>query len=138
MIEIGTHVPHEGCIVRLLNNKMPVYTSQLAIPVVIILISFLAYGSQIFFDLTESSSISLQQRVAFNACVICTLVSYLRACLTDPGRVPSEWVPNDLRNTISSYKFDKPESKQRRCRKCPGNTLKPPRSHHCKSCQRYI
>lgn len=108
---------------------MPFITiNQLAIPAVVTLISFLAYGSQAFFYFTEPASFSLRQSVIFNACVMCIWICYLRACFTDPGHVSSEWAPGG----------DHTGRTQGRCRKCPSKAPKAPRSHHCKICQRYV
>lgn len=105
------------------------YISQLALLAVIVLISFLAYGSQILFRYLEPHHLEHAQTVRFNVLVACIWICYLRACFTNPGIVPLSWGTNSLdMNEIHV-------PKQRWCRKC--ETFKPPRAHHCKICMRY-
>ena len=111
--------------------------SQLAPPSVTALIAFLAYGSQYFFRYTEPQSLEWSQAFIFNALVACIWTCYLRACCTDPGRVPPGWIPGDLKvDGVSPQQNEHNENRQRWCKRC--EALKPPRAHHCKTCQRYI
>lgn len=105
--------------------------TRLALPAVVSLIAFLSYGPQILFIYIDPGPLRQRQAFLFNAAVICTWICYLRACFTDPGRVPSEWKPD-------AVAADQQElaRKPRWCRKC--NAFKPPRAHHCKTCKRYI
>lgn len=105
--------------------------TRLALPAVVGLIAFLSYGPQILFIYIDPGPLGQRQAFLFNAAVIGTWICYLRACFTDPGRVPSEWKPN-------AVAADQRElaRKPRWCRKC--NAFKPPRAHHCKTCKRYI
>lgn len=109
----------------------PSWLTRLALPAVVGLIAFLSYGSQILFIYIEPGLLGQRQAFFFNAAVVGTWICYLRACFTDPGRVPSEWKPD-------AVVADQQElaRKPRWCRKC--NAFKPPRAHHCKTCQRYI
>ena len=103
---------------------------RLALPSVVVLILFLAYGSQILFRYIEPYALEQKQALIFNALVCCIWITYIRTCFTNPG-----WVPN-------SWSLDRPPSEQsvplkrtaRWCRKC--EAFKPPRSHHCKNCRR--
>ena len=107
--------------------------AQSALPGVSLLIALLAYGSQILFQYTEPSSLDQRQSIIFNTLVGCIWISYARACYTDPGRVPSDWSPSGLEDIPSGT--DESSRRQRWCRRC--ESLKPPRAHHCKVCQRY-
>lgn len=107
---------------------MPLY--RLAFPGVITFIAFLAYGPQLLFRSLEPHALELRQWVIFNSLVICTWITYGRACFTNPGFVPSEWA---LGTNVSSD----PEvrrNKHRWCGRC--EAFKPRRAHHCKICQR--
>lgn len=103
--------------------------AQLALPAVAGLIVFLSYGPQLLFNFIEPSPLGRRETFVFNACIACTWICYVRACFTDPGRVPSGWKPDDTDQPIHARR-------QRWCRKC--EAFKPPRAHHCKTCQRYI
>ncbi len=107
------------------------WLARLALPAVVALIAFLSYGSQILFIYIEPGPLGQRQAFFFNAAVVGTWICYLRACFTDPGRVPSGWKPD-------AVVADQQElaRKPRWCRKC--KAFKPPRAHHCKTCQRYI
>jgi len=86
--------------------------------------------------------------VIVNACVYGIFYNYLKACLTDPGGVPSTWLPPHIAN----YKFipseddinsESDENMERieeqkihYCWKC--SAYKPPRAHHCSDCQRCV
>ena len=108
--------------------------AQLALPAVTALILLLSYGSQYLFRFIGPSPLGPREASFFNASVICILICYIRACFTDPGRVPSGWKPDGGSSTSIDHKA--PERRQRWCRKC--EAFKPPRAHHCKTCGRYI
>lgn len=105
--------------------------SQLAPPAVSLLIVILAYGSQIFFPYIEPYTLEHQQTLVFNTAVACIWICYARACWTDPGRVPSNWIPDG----VDARELDDRSHRYRWCRKC--EAFKPPRAHHCKTCNRY-
>ena len=105
--------------------------SQLAPPAVSLLIAILAYGSQIFFQYIEPYKLQHQQILVFNTAVGCIWICYARACWTAPGRVPINWVPDGL-------DANEQASRSHRCRWCKKcQAFKPPRAHHCKTCNRY-
>jgi len=74
--------------------------------------------------------------------------NYLLSVLTDPGRVPSGWKPDNLSEeqmkeiqemTTKGTKDTDPHlvfTGVKWCRKCPG--WKPPRAHHCSECERCV
>jgi palmitoyltransferase len=111
--------------------------SLLAIPGVALLIIFLAYSSQVLFLYLEPAPLSRREVVQFNLLVFCLWICYLRACITSPGSVPQDWTPIDAVNVKEdSGDADDKHSRQRWCRKC--EALKPPRAHHCKTCDRSV
>ncbi|RHZ60854.1 Palmitoyltransferase [Aspergillus turcosus] len=106
--------------------------SQLAIPFVSALISFLAYTSQLFFYYFDEAPLRSQEVWRLNIFALCIWVCYYRACTVDPGRIPKDWMPSDLKQ----LEKDCAGGRQRWCRRC--EAFKPPRAHHCKTCQRCI
>ena len=112
---------------------------KLAVPSVCILIIFLAYSSQILFLYIEPGPLDKNELVKFNFIVVCIWICYMRAWLTDPGRIPRGWKPaghreRSDRELEETELFDTIYNRQRWCRRC--EAFKPPRAHHCKSCQR--
>ncbi|KAG2001763.1 hypothetical protein GB937_009919 [Aspergillus fischeri] len=106
--------------------------SQLAIPFVCALIGFLAYTSQLFFYYFEEAPLRSQEFWRLNIFALCIWVCYYRACTVDPGRIPKDWTPSNLKQ----LEKDCAGGRQRWCRRC--EAFKPPRAHHCKTCQRCI
>ncbi|KAJ5528244.1 hypothetical protein N7513_012403 [Penicillium frequentans] len=105
--------------------------SQLAIPAVSVLISFLAYTSQYFFLRFEDAPLQKDEVWKINIFAICIWICYYRACYVDPGRLPSD------RTLANPDKQEEPAlGRQRWCRRC--EAYKPLRAHHCKTCQRCI
>ncbi|KAJ5818830.1 hypothetical protein N7474_004421 [Penicillium riverlandense] len=103
--------------------------SQLAIPAVSVLISFLAYTSQYLFLHFESAPLQKDEAWKINIFALCIWICYFRACYTDPGRLPRESA-GQKQDDGSAH------SRQRWCRRC--EAYKPPRAHHCKTCKRCI
>ena len=118
---------------------------KLAIPAVCILISFLAYSSQVLFLYLEPRPLSLQEISRFNILVLCIWICYYKACYTDPGNT-YQYLDGDgqeIGKTKGGQEEDESESERngtttrnRWCRKC--DRSKPPRAHHCKSCGRSV
>ncbi|KAB8606241.1 hypothetical protein FH972_025871 [Carpinus fangiana] len=96
---------------------------QLYVPGVLLLISFLSFSSQLLFVYVEPGPLTTRQYIVFNSLIACLLICYARACLTDPGKIPTQWIPAA-------------HDQKRWCRKC--EAYKPPRAHHCKECARCI
>ena len=95
------------------------------------LIAFLAYGSQVLFRFTEPGRLERDQEIRFNLLVGGLWICYLRACLVNPGYVkPRLGRPEH----DDGYNEAQKQLRGRWCRKC--NAPKPPRAHHCKTCQR--
>ena len=109
--------------------------SRLAPLAVSLLISGLAYGSQVLFVYMEPYALDAQQTWIFNLLVLCIWICYVRACVTNAGHVPPGRVP-ELPEGVSLEKGgDEVTLRGRWCRRC--KAFKPPRAHHCKTCQRF-
>lgn len=109
---------------------------DLAIPSVCLLISFLAYSSQLLFLYLDPGPLTWIEVLKFNSLVLCIWVCYARACKTNPGDVPQGWTPQ---SSSDGKQQEVPSeacvARSRWCRKC--EVMKPPRAHHCKVCARF-
>ncbi|OMP87619.1 Palmitoyltransferase pfa4 [Diplodia seriata] len=115
--------------------------SSLAVPAVVILIAVLGYSSQLLYPHLDPHPLEKDQAIKLNVLLACLLISFARACLADPGRVPKGWVPEPVRvhgedTPVKAKDEDAPTVRPRWCSKC--DAPKPPRTHHCKTCQRCI
>ena len=112
--------------------------ASLAVPAVLLLISFLAYSSQWLFLYLEPCPLEKRQTIIFNALLVCLLVSYAQVCRIDPGHIPKTGygLNGAVAKAQQSADAGAPGGKgrQRWCRKC--EAVKPPRAHHCKVCKR--
>ncbi|KAJ5097799.1 hypothetical protein N7456_008520 [Penicillium angulare] len=106
--------------------------SQLALPAVSVLISFLAYTSQYFFYHFESAPLRKDEIWKINIFAVCIWICYYRACYVNPGRLPED----RKLATVDEQENDRRTGRQRWCRRC--QAYKPLRAHHCKTCQRCI
>ncbi|KAJ5455602.1 Palmitoyltransferase pfa4 [Penicillium daleae] len=106
--------------------------SQLAIPAVSFLISFLAYTSQYFFLHFESAPLLKDEAWKINIFASCIWICYFRACFVNPGRLPS----GSKSSGLDQAEKDSATGRHRWCRRC--EACKPPRAHHCKTCKRCI
>lgn len=61
-----------------------------------------------------------------------SLFSFFVCVLTDPGHVPSSFVPD----VEATNDFAKDNAERKKCDKCFG--YKPPRTHHCRVCRRCV
>jgi len=109
--------------------------AKLAVPAVVLLVAFLSYSSQLLFYGIEPGLLDKRESLTFNILVVCIWVSYARACITNPGRVPTDWHPKEAERTGPASPAQSIIARQRYCRKC--EAVKPPRSHHCRVCRRY-
>ncbi|KAL2357667.1 putative zinc finger protein DHHC domain-containing protein [Cryomyces antarcticus] len=110
--------------------------SKLAVPGVVLLISFLSFTSQLLFLSIEPGPLKEQQTLTFNILIGCLLVCYTRACLTNPGHLPKESTLGDNKQKLGEPDSDGSRARLRYCTKC--EAPKPPRAHHCKICKRCI
>lgn len=109
--------------------RVPFSISQLAIPAVWLLITFLTFTSQYFFLHFEAAPLQENELRAINILAACIGICYYRSCTVDPGRIPKDWEPSD-------HKQLEGVGRQRWCRKCEAS--KPPRAHHCRTCGRSV
>jgi hypothetical protein len=109
--------------------------STLAIPCVLAIIVFLGYSSQFLFSRIEPHPLESRETIRFNILLVCLLISYGRACWTDPGTARAEAGVNEEEAQHLSHPNSASTPKRRWCRKC--EAVKPPRAHHCRSCKRY-
>ena len=103
--------------------------NALAVPLVLCLISFLAFSSQYLFLCIDPRPLNSKEYLVFNLLISCLLICYFRSIQTDPGRTPPAWGSEESASTAA-------KPRQRWCRKC--NAYKPPRAHHCKVCGRSV
>ncbi|GMG99423.1 hypothetical protein Nepgr_001263 [Nepenthes gracilis] len=109
----------------------------LSIPVlaVFIVMGFVYYNT-VFVFLEDwvglHSSVGSLNSLIFSLLAFFSLYSFLFCVLTDPGCVPSNYVP-DEEGQCSPEEIHK---NLRRCDKC--YAYKPPRSHHCRVCKSCI
>ena len=112
--------------------------ASLAVPAVLLLISFLAYSSQWLFLYLEPCPLEKRQTIIFNALLVCLLVSYAQVCRIDPGHIPKTGYGLNGAAAEAQKSADaaapRGKGRQRWCRKC--EAVKPPRTHHCKVCKR--
>lgn len=111
----------------------PFALSQLAIPSVSLLISFLAYSSQYFLLSFEPEPLKKNELWILNGLILGIWICYYRSCTVDPGRIPKDWKAADCKQTQPG---PRDLGRQRWCRKC--EAFKPPRAHHCKLCGRLV
>ncbi|KZV27631.1 zinc finger family protein [Dorcoceras hygrometricum] len=65
-------------------------------------------------------------------CIFC----YRRAIFTDPGRVPTTFVPDVEDSDSQIHEIKRKGGDLRYCQKC--SHYKPPRAHHCRICNRCV
>lgn len=127
--QLRVFIAIQGLFVLSGSVRMDNFSLQsLAVPAVLCFIVFLSYSSQYLFVSIEPRPLTGQEYAIFNTLIACLLISYFRTIRTDAGRVPPGW------GTESSSSESAGHPKLRWCRRCVA--FKPPRSHHCKACQR--
>lgn len=124
---------------RVTNVMSKFQITQLAIPSVTVLITFLSYSSQYLFLYLEPEPLEKWQLIKFNTLLVCLWICYIRACITDPGHVPKHWKPQVpgsgwKRKIPTKAENEEAIRRQRWCRRC--EALKPPRAHHCRTCRK--
>lgn len=104
------------------------------------LVSFLAYSSQYLLRDLQPGPVTVRETWTFNILVTCIWICYYRSCLVDPGHIPKDWKASPTDDSGSgkadTTREDDVVQHHRWCRKC--ESLKPPRTHHCKGCGRYV
>ncbi|KAK7063949.1 Palmitoyltransferase PFA4 [Favolaschia claudopus] len=113
------------------------FLGWLVVNLVVLLICFIAYSSQIFVIWPwYGREISVQLvtlLVPFNCLVGMLLWNYFLCVTTDPGHPPDNWRPD---TNAEGYEVKKLTGGPRFCRYC--ERPKPPRTHHCRQCGRCV
>ncbi|KAI8647394.1 DHHC palmitoyltransferase-domain-containing protein [Parasitella parasitica] len=98
-------------------------------------ILFITYTSQIFVIwpyLGAATIHSILILVPLNFFVVMALINYFLTCKTDPGAVPTRWIPRQQ----AFIEVKKSTHTPRFCKTC--DNYKPPRAHHCSTCNRCV
>ncbi|XP_031276860.1 probable protein S-acyltransferase 16 [Pistacia vera] len=115
------------------------FTFSLPVTVVVLLISYI-YITTVFIFIDQwfglISSPGIMNAIVFTAVALMCMFNYAVAILRDPGRVPSNYMPDieDDHNTMHEIK--RKGGDLRYCQKC--SHYKPPRAHHCRVCKRCV
>ncbi|KAK4771835.1 hypothetical protein SAY86_013610 [Trapa natans] len=113
----------------------------LSVPIfsVLLMIGFMYYVTVFFFIADwvglQSSAGSINV-IAFTLLICYFLFSFFACVLTDPGHVPSSYVPDVEGGEVSDQESRRPAVQQRKCETCLN--YKPPRCHHCRVCRRCV
>nr|XP_043616839.1 probable protein S-acyltransferase 15 [Erigeron canadensis] len=113
----------------------------ISIPIlaVLLLMELVYYGTVFIFleDWTGlDSSTGFTNMVVFTLLASFTFFSFLVCVLTDPGGVPSGYLPDIENNDGSDQESRKADALKKPCDKC--SAYKPPRAHHCRTCRRCV
>lgn len=123
-------------LLRCRPSDMPPFTiQQCAIPAVTFLICIIAYPSHWLLRQLGPQPLTGQQSVILHVYALVIFFCYYKACFTDPGRIPKDWVPKQSEIPKGRRSPDE-RQRHRWCRKC--QAYKPPRAHHCKTCERFV
>ncbi|GAA0140083.1 protein modifying enzyme [Lithospermum erythrorhizon] len=112
-----------------------------SIPIVLVfcLMSFIYYVT-IFFLINNwlnlQSSVGSLHALIFTFVASLCFFSFLVCILTDPGGIPSAYLPDVEENDSSDQEATKTGRNQRLCDKC--SAFKPPRTHHCRVCRKCV
>ncbi|KAE9610990.1 putative protein S-acyltransferase [Lupinus albus] len=115
------------------------FTFSLPVTVVVLAIAYI-YLSSIFVFIDHwfglFSSPGIINAVVFTSLAAMCSFTYHSAVSTDPGRVPSTYMPDveDFQSPIHEIK--RKGGDLRYCQKC--SHYKPPRAHHCRICKRCV
>ncbi|KAF5388519.1 hypothetical protein D9757_004693 [Collybiopsis confluens] len=113
------------------------FVGRLIVTFVLLLISFIAYSSQIFIIWPwYGRALSVELIILllpFNLLVGMLLWNYFLCLTVDPGRVPPAWKPD---THSDGFEVKKLTGKPRYCRMC--QSFKPPRTHHCRQCNHCV
>ncbi|CAM8899010.1 hypothetical protein QQ045_005330 [Rhodiola kirilowii] len=110
-------------------------------PVILVLlvIAFEYYGT--VFILIESwlglrSYAGSWNGIIYTLVAFLAVVSFVACVLTEPGHVPSGYVPDVENRPLGDQDPNASGQQLKQCDKC--HTYKPPRAHHCRICRRCI
>ncbi|XP_062095613.1 probable protein S-acyltransferase 16 [Humulus lupulus] len=116
-------------------------TSRFSVPVsVVILVIGFIYFSTVFVFIEQwfglLTSPGLMNAVVFTAVAIMCVFNYSICLNTDPGQVPSTFMPDVEDSDNLVHEIKRKGGDLRYCQKC--SHYKPPRAHHCRVCQRCV
>ncbi|KAL8166852.1 hypothetical protein V2J09_008351 [Rumex salicifolius] len=118
------------------------FNRLISIPIFSVLtVMSLVYYITIFIFLRDlvdlNSSVGSLNVIVFTFFGALSLFSFFVSVLNDPGRIPSNYIPDVEGDQSSSQGIDNSAVLQsRRCAKC--SSYKPPRAHHCRTCRSCI
>ncbi|KAK7286790.1 hypothetical protein RJT34_22025 [Clitoria ternatea] len=121
------------------KTKQPQRHLSFSVCVVVLAIAYI-YVSTVFVFIDRwlglFSSPGIINAVVFTAIASMCVFTYRAAISTDPGRVPSTYMPDveDVESPIHEIK--RKSGDLRYCQKC--SHYKPPRAHHCRVCKRCV
>ncbi|ORX94705.1 zf-DHHC-domain-containing protein [Basidiobolus meristosporus CBS 931.73] len=104
-----------------------------------LLIAFLGISCQIFAVIPHYGGLnttSISILIPFNILLFFLCWNYYLTCTTDPGMIPQNWEPKLEGEEVTVIEVKKKNNEPRYCRTC--NAFKPPRAHHCSSCERCV
>ncbi|KIY73495.1 zf-DHHC-domain-containing protein [Cylindrobasidium torrendii FP15055 ss-10] len=113
------------------------FLGRLVVNLTVLLISFIAFSSQIFVIWPWYGSVLSVELIAlllpFNTLVGLLFWNYFLTVYTDPGGVPDDYRPN---TTTDGFEVKRYSGTPRYCRSC--EKFKPARAHHCRQCDRCV
>ncbi|WCJ28322.1 DHHC-type zinc finger family protein [Euphorbia peplus] len=113
----------------------------LSLPVIVVVLAIIYIYFTTLFVFIDGwfglmSSPGIMNAVVFTAVAVMCIFNYGVAIFSDPGQVPSTYMPDveDPHNPIHEIK--RKGGELRYCQKC--SLFKPPRAHHCRVCRRCV
>ncbi|XP_065854570.1 probable protein S-acyltransferase 16 [Euphorbia lathyris] len=113
----------------------------LSVPVVVVVFAIIYIYFTTLFVFIDGwfglmSSPGIMNAIVFTAVALMCIFNYALAIFSDPGQVPSTYMPDveDADNPIHEIK--RKGGELRYCQKC--SLFKPPRAHHCRVCRRCV
>ncbi|KAK8330324.1 hypothetical protein V6Z12_A11G388400 [Gossypium hirsutum] len=79
------------------------------------------------------TSPGIMNAVAFTGVAVMCVLNYVFAIFMDPGRVPSNFLPDIEDSKVPIHEIKRKGGDLRYCQKC--SHFKPPRAHHCRVCK---
>ncbi|WCJ19267.1 DHHC-type zinc finger family protein [Euphorbia peplus] len=106
----------------------------------VLIVMILIYYSTIFIIIENwiglQSSAGCLNALIFTLMASLCLFSFCSCVVTDPGHVPSSYLPDVELNNQSDQHSQSNDSQLKQCDKC--GMSKPPRAHHCRICRRCV
>ncbi|EOY07479.1 DHHC-type zinc finger family protein isoform 2 [Theobroma cacao] len=115
------------------------FSFSLPVTVVISAIAFIYFCTVfIFIDrwFGLMTSPGVMNAVVFTGVAVTCVLNYGFAISTDPGRVPSSFMPDIEDSEVPIHEIKRKGGDLRYCQKC--SHFKPPRAHHCRVCKRCV